>query len=84
MSKHTPGPWDACESAICDGSANVIALVSPAHMGERNEGAANARLIASSPELLEALEELLAAQVCDDCGLCDKARAAIRKAKGDA
>ena len=42
--------------------------------------AANARLIAAAPELLEALEEILAA----DCKRTqDQARAAIAKAKGE-
>ncbi len=47
---------------------------------------ANARLIAAAPDLLEALEQLLAKVECGtalQCELCDKARATIAKAKGE-
>lgn len=39
-------------------------------------------LFAHAPELLAALEVLLEAQVCDDCAICDQARAAIDAARG--
>ena len=45
-------------------------------------GDANARLIAAAPELLEALEELLA-ETWINGAFADKARAAIAKAKGE-
>ena len=50
-----------------------------------NELYANARLIAAAPELLEALEELIAAtNHLEPCpATADKARAAIAKAKGE-
>ena len=65
--KHTPGPWDIREM----GDANQYCilrendtkwLIGFFQNGEiwTNEQAANARLIAAAPELLEALTELLA------------------------
>jgi len=57
-SKHTPGPWD-----ICFGSGGPEVHAFP-HMGDRpiadipsdtiGDGEANAKLIAASPDLLEA------------------------------
>lgn len=49
----------------------------------REEAEANARLIAAAPEMLEALEGILA--ITDrDHAAWNKARAAIAKAKGEA
>jgi hypothetical protein len=42
---------------------------------------ANARLIAAAPELLEALEAIVAFDTPLPCGLLKQARAAIAKAK---
>ena len=94
MSKHTPGPWvfsaiDSTEGFLVVEKARPQSLV--ATVCKRNgcgwacpheEPWANARLIAAAPDLLEALREMLDAQVCGDCALCDKARAAIAKAEG--
>jgi len=68
MGTHTPGPWELGEDGVWLGSVYSedglrIALV----YGEwdideprpREEGEANARLIAAAPELLKALELLL-------------------------
>lgn len=64
MSKHTPGPWEAC--ALFSASENHhgffigepngyrIATVIPMDC-DGIEGLANARLIAAAPEFLEAL-----------------------------
>jgi Iap family predicted aminopeptidase len=77
--KHTPGPWTA-EHATATRWPRVKA-------GDRViangvAGFANARLMAAAPDLLDALREMLDAQVCGPCALCDKARAAIAKAEG--
>ena len=90
MSAHTPGPWIASEP---NGKGNGW-RVGPAWLGERAwspETAADARLIAAAPEMLEALEKLLEDAYCD-CGGChcrrpsyaarDAADAAIAKAEG--
>ena len=93
--KYTPGPWKVsrCWSQTC-GDNYVIDNES----GDEAEMQANARLIATAPELLEALVEL-AAQYSGMCqefdwtpcncgeviGTCAHCRAvsAVRKAKGD-
>lgn len=68
--KHTPGPWtvwDVDQSigtvTTADGEVNIAQamMVKPAGSKERNEERkANTRLIAASPELLEALIEVSA------------------------
>lgn len=88
--KHRPGPWQACNY---DGRCRVIlgddmriAVV----LGDHDESAANARLIAAAPDLLEALERCLnfientESEMGDTLECGDKARAAIARAKGEA
>lgn len=91
MSGHTPGPWTVgisadngihcvdCEDVeICEVWGAVRDKV------ETEESAANARLIAAAPELLEALET--AAEALEAAEFFEKAamaRAAIAKAKGE-
>ena len=56
MSEHTPGPWAVLGTGIVGvGNDALVAAYSRAHLGEQ---AANARLIAAAPELLEALKEI--------------------------
>ena len=84
MKTHTPGPWHITRNTVpgqfCtytkvrDREDGVIAVM---HM---NEGA-NARLIASAPDLLLALQRL-AHPMADDEDL-DYAREVIAKAKGN-
>lgn len=94
--KHTPGPWNAVEledGNIVTGNTRHCGNVCELDLGA--ESAANARLIAAAPELLEALEKceqaLSAYQV--ECGpvmtsgidaeeVTKAARAAIKKARG--
>lgn len=100
--KHTPGPWKAldrytnrqavpvgCERPESGGLAHNIFAEAHGHNCE-----ANARLIASSPELLQALESVMvfsSEHACEcrevvglqsTCPFC-QARAAIAKAKGE-
>jgi hypothetical protein len=89
MSKHTPGPWtataDPYSDVVVDASGREIAVVMDPN------GEANSRLMASAPDLLEALVLLLpfAIDGLDDRG-CNVdedeyilfARAAIAKATG--
>lgn len=100
MSAHTKGPWRLYRrhTGSFDVAPNVAWLgASSIHKPGENE--ANARLIASAPDLLEALGEMLEAWeghfgegACDcmpepqNAGhvcQCCKARAAIAKAKGE-
>ena len=54
--KHTPGPWTQHEGEV---RAKNYGLISRSYYGKPDgEGAANARLIAASPELLEAAQHL--------------------------
>lgn len=94
--KHTPGPW-RIEVGDADGaralqwptiqSESREIVGTEGFYGDIEEDIANARLAAAAPELLEALETLVA---MDDCGMgvtgwdhgFNKARAAIAKATG--
>ncbi len=78
MSEYTKGSWfnDGYEiksNECCIEIAKVTVF---------NEGKANANLIAAAPELLEALEELVA-QLEGDYFCFKNARSAIAKAKGE-
>lgn len=81
---HTPGPWKIHQHQIFSGSSKL------ADLSFRDDENANARLIASAPDLLSALEFLLADYIAIDgeelTGSAipvEKARAALRKAKGE-
>jgi hypothetical protein len=95
MSTHTPGPWswDYIESAskdlwVYNAEEWIAAIVAEPSMEHVLVGCprANARLIAAAPELLEALQDLLAKveQYYMHASECDAARAAIAKATGEA
>lgn len=83
--QHTPGPW------ICSGAAfgDADGIDYTIHADGMDISKANARLITAAPDLLAALETLLAASekhiFSDEC-LAERnaARAAIAKAKGGA
>ena len=93
MSKHTPGPWRVQPAQITPTSkATTFEVVTDewdvvaGRVGIRKE--TDATLIASAPDLLEALEDLI-----NQCGKeqgelywwidLEQARAAIAKAKGE-
>lgn len=88
--RHTPAPWflltNAGQQRIFTFN-HVIADVRKTSM-EKSESRANALLIMSAPELLQALESLLAVVEQHDTPLSDPeriaARSAIAKAKGEA
>ncbi len=82
--KYTPGPWavsNGVDQYVCAGGVWIAAS-----MGIRgDEGAANARLIAAAPELLEACQALLASHrpgVGQCCKASDLGIAAIKKVLG--
>ena len=93
MSKHTPGPWRVVDSwndhmVESQNGEEIIWQDGPHDTPTINE--ANARLIVAAPDLLEALESMLQSflitQSLDDYPIdapCNKARAAIAKAKGE-
>ncbi len=85
--KHTPGPWSIKDHrlqglrihAAVENSPSGIAHVYSSEPDPR----ANARLIAESPALLEAAEDLLAAKDKTNESLRERLRAAIARAKGE-
>ena len=92
MSKHTPGPWTPefgeayrVRAQQDGGQVAIMMNLKGQHgMAGRRTGeevAANARLIAAAPDLLEALKTMLAIWE-DGSDAADKARAAIAKAGG--
>lgn len=98
MSEHTPGPWDVkpdligyVEASIADdkgASISPIAVVfEHSEYGRSLPAKANTRLIAAAPDLLAALEGLLAAFDSDFHDLMIAklaAKAAITQATGGA
>lgn len=67
MSQHTPGPWEsmgfyisARNESLRLPNAQTIARVFPEHETVGGNTLANARLIASAPELLSALNAIVA------------------------
>jgi hypothetical protein len=93
VSKHTPGPWaarDGRELLAGPGSGFIPygacgCCDSPWINGDDDgQVAANARLIATAPDLLAALQEIAAMTGYVDCDVCTDvtvtARAAIAKA----
>ena len=91
MSTHTPGPW----KAILHGDEEFpfplsIHTADGAHWiarGGTTSSLANAHLIAAAPDLLEALREMMAAQLTGDVSghayTRAMAAAAIAKATGE-
>jgi hypothetical protein len=82
--EHTPGPWKVDsdgDGAIVDQRGWCMARVNL----DIFDCGANARLIAAAPDLLAALEAMLAEydSITDPDSVCVAARTAIRKAKGE-
>ena len=85
--KHTPGKWENPKHdrfRVLDKHGNVICEC----FGEGDELTSNTRLIAAAPELLDALETIVAK--CDEEttfysteDIINKARAAIARATGE-
>lgn len=91
----TPGPWRAVAASIWQDNArsdvSAVAVCVASGTRTRAEAEANARLIAATPEMLEALQGLLrevdataARTGWADRGERERARAAIAKATGAA
>ena len=93
--KHTQGPWRINKYGSIGagerGTEPIVAIVEPFYSVDRRHGdhAANARLIAAAPDMLEALTALLARfddnpELSELIGRVEieRARAAIAKAEG--
>lgn len=98
MNKHTPGPWSIRPIGgypIIQSETGTLVAKTDCSLNSGNFVAgidvsrANARLIASAPELLEALENIFphaAVRIqgtTDGEPILEQARAAIRKARGE-
>ena len=100
MHKHTPGPW-AIDHArgrtyiLAEHRAQVALVGSENMLADDSSAAANAALIASAPDLLQALHavsadllDLLSQRMSPEMAQAlpslDEARAAIAKATGEA
>ena len=95
--QHTPGPWkygpdNRKTMRVFSGSREIVRALSTHGNRRLNcvERAANARLIAAAPELLEALQGLLRSyrdflpeRYLQDKGVATKAMAAIAKATAE-
>jgi hypothetical protein len=89
--KWTPGPWDKIvhgerESRV--GANTLLAIVYSTDFRDRENQEANARLIASAPDLYNALEKIvrfceLNGYVPGIRGLIEPARAALASARGE-
>ena len=98
MSGHTPGPWRVQGRAIAASPLDRICVTSDATDGgfvvrpraidgrDADTVTANARLIASAPELLDALRELVAfdAKHSGNAPIFDRARSLLARIDGDA
>lgn len=98
--KHTPGPWRIAPPGVYTSGVNIDAFaggyVALIGGGVSDPVMADARLIAAAPDLLEALETLLASfdseihneydgtsWLAERLAEADHARAAIAKARGE-
>ena len=89
MTKHTLGPWFSQydDNGFYEIAAESAGLRIAFTFGENDTDEANVRLIAAAPDLLNALEQLVAVKDYSDLiwGATfdwDAARAAIAKARG--
>lgn len=67
MSEHTPGPWRLAEQGLGENAAvfpaqAVAPCIADCNAGPKGECLANAILVASAPDLLEALQTLVREQ----------------------
>ena len=97
MTEHTPGPWKVIEDPFSEGIVAIIqhdefGLLAVGSCEDRaatgEEDHYNAHLIAAAPDLLAALEEIsaltaYAGRSMKDEAVCDVARAAIARARGE-
>lgn len=96
--KHTPGPWEAearqhgmaIYANYKNAPSEYLALINGYEESkeDRDRNRANARLMASAPDLLSALERVLECHrlkisLNTNAGAVEQARAAIAKAKGE-
>lgn len=91
QTKHTPAPWQVSPLGNVMKNSLKIATIEQMPSDNEEERMANARLIATAPELILALESLLSDRSCPSFLTLDEwhnthleFRATLRKAKGEA
>jgi hypothetical protein len=59
--KYSPAPWNwqGCDLVASDGTTIADTIIDPNDIHKNGEADANARLIASAPELLESLRDFI-------------------------
>jgi len=91
MSGHTPGPWvvERADDAYCIASVGNLVVMPSSGKVKHDNTEADARLISAAPDLLEALEMIVAEADSYTArtgkpvyNWLDQARAAIAKARG--
>ncbi len=86
MMNHTPGPWQVSGSHIYTADPERAMLAQVFNPGSKASDfplGANARLMATAPELLAAVKLLLTELVFTDTAGTEAAHAAILKATGE-
>lgn len=78
--KHTPGPWIKEGGTVC--KANTLQTICKTSGKDEATQSANARLIASAPDMLDALQAIVDAFGDQDSILIDQCKAALGKAIG--
>ena len=88
--QHTPGPWvtGTLGHNVQGANGRLVAATMFVQFGNNSEDVANARLIATAPALLAALEAMMSATFLvppsqEIINARDIARAAIRAARGE-
>lgn len=99
MSKHTPGPWELRGRTVkgphprYEGELRTVASAQWSKGTWKDEAEANARLIAAAPDMLQALQEMIAncdrwletgipADAEESKRLYNQMAAALKKAEG--
>lgn len=92
MSKHTPGPWvvESADDAYCIANVGNLVIMPGGGKVKHDNTEADARLIAAAPDLLEALEMIVAEADSYTArtgkpvyNWLDQARAAIAKSRAE-
>jgi hypothetical protein len=82
--QHTPGPWQVSPHSNITSKSLVVAKVEQMPGNYESEKQANARLIASAPDMFDALQAVCDAYGDRDTLLMAQVKAALAKAKGGA
>ena len=82
--QHTPGPWAVSPYNNVTSRNGTIAKTEQMPGNDDSERESNANLIASAPDMFDALQAIVDAFGDQDSLLIDQCKAALSKAKGEA